>query len=771
LRLKIWVLDLDHEVIEGRSTVRIWGVTGEGDRVVLLDEFHPYFYVIIDKGVDVNSFVKRLEGFAASRFRVEVNREKLRFRGAEVDTVRVVCRSPEELQKMFSVLQKAEGVLETSLDDLRPATLYMMDKGLCPCSWITVQVEPVEYGFQPAYRLIGVEDVNLDDKPPPLRSVCFKVFSSSPWGTPNPDSDPILMISVNSEGEVAQFELKESEGELIQEFIDYVRTVDPDVMAGFGSNFFDIPYLLGRGLKVNCPFNASRARSQPHQSVYGHFSVAGRLHVDLRDLVEDIQEIELKDLDSAAEFFSIPLSERVEVSEFEAAELWRSRRTELKKRERMAVEVMREMLARNMDFMITLSQLTGLPLDHVLTAAVGFRVDSYLVKEAFQMGELPPRRREQPYMTYAGGLVLKPKPGIHENVAVMDFKSMYPTLMLLYNISPDTLVEENPPIEAQIEGLPYGFKRDKPGLYASAISKLLNLRAELKRRLNHVEGPEARVLAERERAVKVLTNAIYGYAGWPGARWYCREVAEATAHLGREMIKRVLEKCRTMGLAVIYGDTDSVFVKHDASKLAELRKWVEKELKLEIKVDKLYRRLMFTESKKKYAGLTEDGSVDIVGMEAVRSDWPSVARNAQKAVLTAILKEPNLEDALKKAREVVLNVKAGKVKKDEWIIWKTVTKPLEEYAVKTPHVEVARKLVEKGWKMKPGGKVGYIIKKGTGKLHEKATPYMEVQGEEVDREYYVENLIVPAVMRPLTALGFTRKDLEAEPEPRRLTDF
>lgn len=770
MRLKVWVLDLDHEVVEARSIVRIWGVTEDGDRVVLLDEFHPYFYLILEKGVDVDFFIKRMWESMAAKCSVELNGKRLRFRGKDVEAVKVTCQSPEDAQKLSSAFKGVGGVAETSLDDMRPTTLYMMEKDVCPCAWIAVKVEEMEYGFKPAYRLVEVEGVDLEGKPPPLRAMCFKVFSFSALGSPSPESDPIVMISADCDGEVVQFELEKDEGELIQGFINHLRRIDPDVIVGFGSNVFDIPYLLERGLRVNRPFKISRSESQPHQSVYGHFSVAGRVNVDLKDMVEDIQEIELKDLDSAAEFFGIPLPERTQVSEFEAAELWKTGRNELKKRERMAVSAMREMLERNMNFMITLSQLTSIPLDHVLTAAVGFRVDSYLVKEAFHMGELPPTRREQPYVTYAGGLVLTPKPGIHENVAVMDFKSMYPTLMLRYNISPDTL-DKDPSPETRLNGLPYGFKRDKPGLYASAISKLLNLREELKRRLSRLEGVEARVVRERERAVKVLTNAIYGYAGWPGARWYCREVAEATAYLGREMIKRVVEKCRALGLAVIYGDTDSVFVKHDASKLATLKKWVEEELGLEIKEDKIYRRLMFTESKKKYAGLTDDGSIDIVGMEAVRSDWPLVARNAQKTVLTSILKGLPAKETLKTAQEIILKLKAEMVEKEKWVIWRSLTKPLNEYAVKAPHVEVARKLVEKGWRMKPGSKVGYIVKKGVGKLHEKAYPYMEVQEDEVDREYYVENLIIPAVMRPLATLGFTRKDLETKPEPKRLTDF
>jgi DNA polymerase I len=90
-----------------------------------------------------------------------------------------------------------------------------------------------------------------------------------------------------------------------------------------------------------------------------------------------------------------------------------------------------------------LASLTSLPLDHVMTAAVSFRVEWFLIKQAQIIGELIPNRVEQTYTPYSGGLVLSPKPGLHENIAVLDFKSMYPNIMINYNLSPDTYIPPN----------------------------------------------------------------------------------------------------------------------------------------------------------------------------------------------------------------------------------------------------------------------------------------------------------------------------------------
>lgn len=112
---------------------------------------------------------------------------------------------------------------------------------------------------------------------------------------------------------------------------------------------------------------------------------------------------------------------------------------------------------------------------------------------------------------------------------------------------------------------------------------------------------------------------MYGYCGWLGARWYRREVAESvTAWGGRNLLKTVIEKARSLGLPIIYGDTDSLFVRNISDKVEALIDYINNELGFEVKVDKVYRRVLFTEAKKRYVGLTVSGEIDIVGFEAVR---------------------------------------------------------------------------------------------------------------------------------------------------------
>ena len=131
-----------------------------------------------------------------------------------------------------------------------------------------------------------------------------------------------------------------------------------------------------------------------------------------------------------------------------------------------------------------LSSLVSLPLDHVMTAAVGFRVEWFLIKQTRKIGELIPRRIEQPYRPYAGGLVLKPKPGLHDNIAVLDFKSMYPNIMIRYNLSPDTYVapdEPEPPGGVyEAPEVKHRFRKAPPGFYKEALTYLIEVRSKIR---------------------------------------------------------------------------------------------------------------------------------------------------------------------------------------------------------------------------------------------------------------------------------------------------
>jgi DNA polymerase I len=436
-----------------------------------------------------------------------------------------------------------------------------------------------------------------------------------------------------------------------------------------------------------------------------------------------------------------------------------------------------------LDFAMQLSSLVGLPLDHVGTAAVGFRVEWFLIKHAQKIGELVPKRVEQPYRPYVGAIVLSPKPGLHENIAVLDFASMYPNLMITYNLSPDTYVAPKEPVPQcgvyEAPEVKHKFRKEPPGFYKEVLSHLIGVRNEVRSKMKKCapDSVEYRVLDARQKAIKVITNASYGYAGWIGARWYIKPVAEAATAWGRHTILSAIKMAEEEGLTVVYGDTDSIFIRYEPEKVERLAAKIYEGLGLEIKPDKIYARIFFTEAKKRYAGLLPDGRLDIVGLEVIRGDWAVVAKKVQEKVLEIILKEQTPQKAMRFAQQFIYELRQRRVPYRDLIIWKTLTKPVEEYAVKTPHVEAAKMLMEKGWKLAMGDKVGYVVVAGTGRLYERVKPYMFATYDEVDIEYYVTNQVVPAAARVLECFGITEEQLltakasDKERETRRLTDF
>jgi DNA polymerase I len=121
-----------------------------------------------------------------------------------------------------------------------------------------------------------------------------------------------------------------------------------------------------------------------------------------------------------------------------------------------------------------------------------------------------------------------------------------------------------------------------------------------------------------------------------------------------------------------------------------------------VEIGEVYQRIFFTEAKKRYAGLRADGSLDIVGLEVIRGDWAEVAKRVQQHVLEIILKDQSPKKAIDYVRQTVADLKHRKMPFSDFVIWKTLTKSPENYAIKAPHVEAAKMLKEKGWRLRGG---------------------------------------------------------------------
>ncbi|MGQ4832797.1 MAG: DNA-directed DNA polymerase [Candidatus Asgardarchaeia archaeon] len=782
-----WPIDVAYTIIDGIPYIEIWGISEDNKRVVVLDgSFRPYFYAIPKENADLEILqarIRKLNGVKST------NVAEKKFLGKKVTVIKVICTNPNLVPKVreeVNRLQNVDMVLEA---DIRFYMRYLIDNDIYPCRWYIVDAVRVK---GPAWEKYKVDEVYVannvpreikKESIPKLRLLAFDIETYSKLGTPNPKRDPIIIISVaTSNGDLKIFEASEDKNDkaIIESFVNFVQEYDPDFIFGYNSNRFDWIYLVERARIHGIQLAVDRKGNMPHPSVYGHQSVAGRANVDLLDYAEGLYEVKVKTLKNVAEYLGItPKKERVIIPQAEIASYWDD-----KTKRPLLIEYAKDDVVSTikigelaLPFVIELSRLVGLTPDQILAASVGFRVEWYLMRQAFKENELIPNRSEKEHEAYPGALVFEPKKGLHKNVVYMDFASMYPSLIIKYNIGPDTYVppyEKVPDDEVWIcPEFGHRFRKDPPGLYKKSLSKLMVARKEIKSKLKELDERtvEYKLLDNRQKAVKVIMNATYGYAGWSGARWYMRPVAEATTAWGRQTILRAKEIAEELGLTVYYGDTDSLFLEYDPEKIKKFEEQVEKELGLDIKADRIFKSIFFTEAKKRYAGIDTKGLLEVTGFEVVRGDWAEIAREVQEEILRIILEKEDVNEAVKYVREVIKSLRERKIPYEKLVIWKTISRALNEYKARAPHITAARILQEHGYQITPGTQVGFVITKGTGILAERAMPYQFAKYEDVDIEYYIEKQIIPVALRILSAFGISEVDLKTEKRQVSLTDF
>lgn len=769
MNCRFFIVDVGEDRTLTEPSLRLWGVDDDDHRILtVLTCLKPYFYFVPSHD---NGLTPSQDSISKTFPNVQVTIEHLKRLGRPVKAFRIICPDYNTMNECVKHIHKKAISGDIFEDDLRLSVRYTTDLEVIPSSWIQVEAEPIVMGQVETDGIYATatEPRNIKLATPKLRMMAFSILTLGMKGSAKPDRDPIRAIAVATDDKP---ELKlaadNDDKQILTWFVQKVRSVDPDILVGF-NNRAQWLYLLGRCKERKVKLDIGRDSSEPHTSSYGHISIAGRATLDLLDYANGITDLKVKELGHLAAYLHVPSADAIQfIDDLELASLWAQEdgRRKLTRNTSGKALACFQLGKLTLTYAIQLSGLTRLPLDQVMTAAVGFRVDSYLLRYAHLKGELIPRRSEQPFFPFRGAIVLEPQPGLHENIVVLDFTSMYPNLMRHYNLSPDTLLSPNEKVAHEevfvIPEVKHRFRRSPDGLYRLALSNLLTERATIRTELSRLDSGSSRYkeLAEREKAIKVIANACYGYAGWVGARWYVREVAESATALGRLTITKTVSKATELGLKVIYGDTDSIFVQNHPEKIDRLLEWAKIDLDLEVRPARVYSRVLFTEAMKRYAGLMEDDSLDIVGLEVVRGDWSEVARHVQEGVLVSVLRNRSTEEAIRIVKSTIQRLKRGEVRVTDLAIRKGLTKSVDEYAVRAPHVEVARKLLKEGWDLGPGDQVAYVIIKGPGKLYEKAEPYARISPSQIDVEYYAANQIKPAAMRILSVLGVKEKQLE-----------
>ncbi|MCX8172528.1 MAG: DNA-directed DNA polymerase [Archaeoglobaceae archaeon] len=761
-----WLLDVEYLTIDDGVVLRLW--CKDHKTFVAYDRnFKPYFYVLgVEEEIIKNASLKTKKETISP---ISYEKKRVSIFGKEKEAFIVYAKHPQHVPKLREFFSKFGEIREA---DIPFAYRYLIDKDLACLDGIRIDGKEIEGGELRSYEIKRVERVSREI--PELKILAFDCEMLSTFGMPDPEKDPIIVISVKwREGREEVFHGDERENR--QDFGRIIKEVDPDVIVGYNQDAFDWPYLKKRAEKLKVPLNIGRDGTSVTFKG-GRPKITGRLNVDLYDIALRITDVKIKKLENIAEF----LGTKIDMEDIEARDInryWESEKEKVLAHGKRDVihtfMIAKELLPMHYE----LARLIRLPLDDVSRMGRGKQVDWLLLSEAKKIGEIAPNAMEGSIESYEGAFVIEPERGLHENVVELDFASMYPSIMIAYNVSPDSLTTAEDSFVAPEVG--YRFRKQPDGFFRRILKMLIEKRKEIKKEMKEVgeNDPRYKLLDIKQQTLKILTNSFYGYMGWIGARWYCRECAEATTAWGRYFIKTSAKIAQNLGFKVLYGDTDSIFVSKAGKGLKEIEIEVEKliseiskALPVQIELDELFKTIFFVE-KKRYAGLTAEDKIVVRGLEVRRGDWCELAKKAQRGVIEIILKEKDPEKALNYIRNIISLIREGKVKLEDVVIYKGLTKKPSKYEAMQAHVKAAKRAEEIGIIYPVGSKVGFVIVKGVGNVGDRAYPIDMVEhfdgenlklrvkfGEEtkkIDKDYYIDHQIIPAVLRILERFGFS----------------
>jgi len=754
------ILDTDYITEDGRPVVRIFRKENGEFRIDTDRDFEPYLYALLkdDSAIDdVRAITASRHGAVVRVKRAEKVRKKLL--GRPVEVWKLYFTHPQDVPAIRGEIRNHPAVEDIFEYDVPFAKRYLIDKGLVPME--------------------GDEELTM---------LAFDIETLYHEGDEFAEG-PILMISyADEEGarvitwkniDLPYVETVSTEKEMIKRFLRVVKEKDPDVLITYNGDNFDFAYLKKRCEKLGLSFLVGRDGSEPKiQRMGDRFAVEvkGRIHFDLYPVIRHTVNLPTYTLEAVAEAIFGEKKEKVYADEIASA--WETG-AGLKRVARYSMEDAKVTYDLGREFFpmeAQFSRLIGQSLWDVSRSSTGNLVEWFLLRKAYERNELAPNkprgtefrsRREG----YAGGYVKEPARGLWENIAYLDYKSLYPSIIITHNVSPDTLNREGCKEYDTAPQVGHRFCKDVPGFIPSLLGYLLDERQKLKKRMKATVDPlERKILDYRQRAVKILANSFYGYYGYARSRWYCRECAESVTAWGREYITMTIREIEEkFGFKVLYADTDGFFATipgADAEtvkkRAAEFLKYINAKLPgiLELEFEGFYTRGFFV-TKKKYAVIDEEGKITTRGLEIVRRDWSEIARETQARVMEAILRHGDVEEAVRIVKDVTEKLSKYEIPPEKLVIHEQITRELKDYKATGPHVAIAKRLAAKGIKIRPGTVISYIVLRGSGRIGDRAIPFDEFDPAKhrYDAEYYIENQVLPAVERLLRAFGYRKEDL------------
>ncbi|MFP3288856.1 MAG: DNA-directed DNA polymerase [Candidatus Micrarchaeota archaeon] len=787
------ILDIDYIILGERGIIRFALKTNEKVYELIDKSFYPYFYLI-----PINDRISKemLANFEIPEAKVrQVEEKKAYLLGKEVRVFQIFTDNPRNIPALSEAMREFGERYE---HDIVFWKRYIIDKDISPLKGVKV----IAHEEDGKLVVDNIESASLNEIA--LSHISFDIETYNPKGVPRPQKDPVIMISYTNGSDSKVLTTKkvekdfvlvfENEKSLIQGFSNIISELDPDIIAGYNSSNFDLPYLLARSKATKASFSIGRLSGdvkKEHHGLIEAVHIPGRVNLDIYNVAKFVSVvgaaeklIKVNNFKLDEIYTAVTGKKKKMVERSDIWRLWDSNELdELAEYSLGDSLVLDELYNFFIPLELEVAKVSGTTLGEAAISTTGQLVEWLLMREAHKNNQIIPnkpsdeeieRRLANPV---EGAYVKTPEAGIYKNIAVLDFRGLYPSIIVAHNIDPSTICNDCTDYYESPIGV--RFRKEPIGIAPKLLKSLIEERVEVKKA--YKKDPDNKALGARNMALKILANSFYGYLGYARSRWYSRECAGSVTAYGRQYIMNVIKEAEKSGFKSIYTDTDSVFLLLEGKSKDDVFAFLKKinsmlPSGMELELEDFYTSGVFVGkrsgdvgAKKKYALLSENGRIKIRGFELVRRDWAEIARDTQRKVLELILKGGSKEKVIETVREVIEKLRSGNVPIKELVIHTQLRKSIRSYDVTSPELAAAKKAIERGQKKVDeleGTTIGYVITKHGNSISEKAE--LEEFAKDYDPDYYIEHQVIPATLKILKELGYSADELNGKGVQKRL---
>ncbi len=699
---RVRILSGSYSRADDGVVVELYGRADDGRSVTLLyEDFDPYFYLVNPpveavKELDRDDEIRRIE------------ERELWVNGEFEECKKIVCTHPWKVPRYRNRWKKRCQVLAADIPFVQ-RFIYDLDLG----STVIVFGEEVE---EESYTTDIVMDVRDFKETEPLKPT-LKILSFDIENSLEHETIYTIGVVVKKGDSVKKESFVGEEEKILKEFSDFLMGEDPDVITGYNINGYDFPLMKDRMDELGIEGLELGRDKGGFKKVGNRFWKSnGRIIADAWWSVKSELNMKRETLDHVSE--ELLGEEKDDVNPKEIDREWEENPEKVAdycvQDANLALRILQELgsLNKAMD----MGTVAKLPVEEGLNARTSTLVDSILIREADRNDiGVPLTSHKGKSDKIKGGYVHSIEPGLYHWVSVLDFKSMYPSIIIHNNICFTTLSKEGD-IESPT-GVRFLEKGEKEGLLPRILEDLMDERDEVKEKMRESEGKEERYYRGLQNAIKVLMNSFYGVFASSFYRFTDPKIGESITAFARENIKELISELEEEDLKVIYSDTDSVFFQSPYENLEDTIEISERIAEdysgdqIILEFEKVLEPFFSHGRKKRYVGkiIWPEEDMLVRGYELRRSDSFEVQDEALRELFEYIL-DDDIEGGIERAKERIEEIRKGKEPLEKLVISRSCKRfGYYKNPDSMPNVQAAKKMKELGYEFTPGMRVSWIV--------------------------------------------------------------